>query len=187
MWMYDVETLGIESNSVILSMALVYFDLEKKPTYEDLIKDAFFVKLNAKDQLQRLGRTVTKSTLDWWEQQAQSVKDLSLNPSSNDVLAEDALDQMKAYVDARPEAKKAIVWARGNLDQMVLGSLEDKLKRDNIFHFGRWRDVRTAVDLLTGSTNGYCTIQDFNDIMVVKHNPIHDCAYDAMMLMYGRK
>lgn len=187
MWMYDVETLGIESNSVILSMALVYFDLEKKPTYEDLIKDAFFVKINAKDQIERLGRTVTKSTLDWWEQQAQSVKDFSLNPSANDVLAEEALDQMQAYVDARPEGKKSIVWARGNLDQMVLGSMEDKLKRNNIFHFGRWRDVRTAVDLLTGSTNGYCTIPDFNDIIVVKHNPIHDCAYDAMMLMYGRK
>ena len=187
MWMYDVETLGIESNSVILPMALVNFDVEKKPTYSDLVKDAFFVKLNSKDQVDRLGRTVTQSTLDWWQQQNQAVKQMSLYPSENDVTAEEAHDLMKAYVNARPEGKKAIVWARGNLDQMALGSMEDKMKRDAIFHFGRWRDVRTAVDLLTGSSNGYCTIPDFDDTMVVKHNPIHDCAYDAMMLMYGRK
>jgi hypothetical protein len=43
MWMFDVETLGIESNSVILSMALIYFNPEEKPTYDQLLNNAFFV------------------------------------------------------------------------------------------------------------------------------------------------
>lgn len=186
--MYDVETLGIESNSVILSMACVYFDIEKKPSYDEIVKSAFFVKLNAKDQIDRLGRTVTKSTLDWWATQAPAVKNLSFNPSPNDVLAEDALDQFQAWVDQQPNNNTATVWARGNLDQMVLGSLEDKLKRKNVFHFGRWRDVRTAVDIFTGSTNGYCKVDypGFESYQVVKHDPRHDCAFDAMMLMYGK-
>lgn len=188
MFIYDVETLGIESTSVILSMACIYFDIEKKPSYEEMVKSAFFVKLNAKDQVERLNRSVTKSTLDWWIKQAPAVQMLSLNPSENDVLAEDALDQLQAWVDKQPNNKTATVWARGNLDQMVLGSLEDKLGRDPVFHFGRWRDVRTAVDIFTGSTNGYCKVEypGFESYQVVKHDPIHDCAYDAMMLMYGK-
>ena len=192
MWMFDVETLGIESNSVILSMALIYFNPEEKPTYDQLLNNAFFVKLDAKDQTERLGRTVTKSTLDWWSTQSILTKNLSLVPKNDDVKAEDALDMMREFVAKQcaktPEAMNSTVWARGNLDQMVLGSLENKLDRGPIFHFGRWRDVRTAVDIFTGSKNGYCKVEhpEFNQDLVIKHNPIHDCAYDIMMLIYGK-
>jgi hypothetical protein len=192
MWMYDVETLGIESNSVILSMALIYFNPEEKPTFKQLVDNAFFVKLNAKDQIERLGRKVTKSTLEWWNEQNVFTRGMSFTVSPDDVTAEDALDQMREFVvnqiTKTPDAANCTVWARGNLDQMCLGSLENKLDRGPIFHFGRWRDVRTAVDIFTGSKNGYCNVDhaEFNRDDVIKHNPIHDCAYDAMMLMYGK-
>jgi len=188
MFMFDVETLGIESTSVILSMACIYFNPEEKPNYQQLVDSAFFVKLDAKDQVNRLGRSVTKSTLQWWEKLHLSIKQKSLIPSATDVLAEDAIDALYDWQKQFPNNSKSTVWARGNLDQMVLGSLEDKLNREPVFHFGRWRDVRTAVDLLTGSTNGYCDIEhpEFNKAIVIKHDPIHDCAYDAMMLLYGK-
>jgi hypothetical protein len=192
MWMFDVETLGIESNSVILSMVLIYFNPEEKPTYRELMNNAFFVKLDAKDQIDRLDRTVTKSTLDWWKDQNIFTKNLSLIAKDDDIKAEDALDMMREFVAKQcaktPDAMNSTVWARGNLDQMVLGSLENKLDVSPIFHFGRWRDVRTAVDIFTGSKNGYCNVEhpEFNKDDVVKHNPIHDCAYDVMMLIYGK-
>lgn len=186
MYIFDVETLGIESTSVILSMACIYFNPEEKPTYQQLVDSAFFVKLNAKDQIDRLNRSVSKSTLEWWKTQPASVKDLSLTPNSlQDVTAEFGIAQLRVWATQFADYKSSTVWARGNLDQMVLGSLEEKLKLDPVFHFGRWRDVRTAVDLLSGSSNGYCKIPDFDSTQVIKHNPIHDCAYDAMMLMYG--
>ena len=190
--MFDVETLGIESNSVILSMVLIYFNPEEKPTYRELMNNAFFVKLDAKDQIDRLDRTVTKSTLDWWKDQNIFTKNFSLIAKDDDVKAEDALDMMREFVAKQcaktPDAMNSTVWARGNLDQMVLGSLENKLDVSPIFHFGRWRDVRTAVDIFTGSKNGYCNVEhpEFNKDDVVKHNPIHDCAYDVMMLIYGK-
>jgi hypothetical protein len=117
---------------------------------------------------------------------------MSLYPSENDVTAEEALDLMKAYVDARPEGAKSIVWARGNLDEIVLRSLEFQVtgdKDNTVFAYNRWRDVRTAVDFLTGNYNGYCQVDhpEFNfDIDVTKHNPIDDCASDIMMLIYGK-
>jgi hypothetical protein len=184
--MFDIETLGIESTSVILSFACIYFDPEKKPTYQELVDSAFFVKLDSKDQIQRLKRTVTKSTLDWWVKQSPETQTLSLNPSEFDLKAEDAIEKFREWTKQFPDSNKSIVWARGNLDQMAIGSLENACDIPTVFHFGRWRDVRTAVDLLTGSTNGYCKIEGFDESQVIKHNPIHDCAYDAMMLMYGK-
>lgn len=189
MFMYDVETLGIESNSVILSMACIYFNPEDKPTFKQLVENAFFVKLNSKYQTEHLGRTVTKSTLEWWAKQPEMLKKQSLIPSANrDAMPNEAIDAMAEWSKQFPNNEKCVVWARGNLDQMCLGSMEDKLGREALFHFGRWRDVRTAVDVLTGSTNGYCDVDhpEFNRDDVIKHNPIHDCAYDAMMLMYGK-
>lgn len=186
MFMFDIETLGIESTSVILSFACIYFDPEKKPTYQELVDSALFVKLDSKDQIERLKRTVTKSTLDWWTKQVPHAQTKSLNPSNDDYVAENALEKLREWSKQFPDSGKAIVWARGNLDQMAIGSLENACKVDTVFHFGRWRDVRTAVDLLTGSTNGYCKIEGFDDSQVIKHDPVHDCAYDAMMLMYGK-
>ena len=67
MFMFDIETLGVESNAVVLSAALIHFDPEKRPTYQDLLDNALFVKLNSKDQVKRLGRTVDLGTLEWWQ------------------------------------------------------------------------------------------------------------------------
>ena len=185
MFMFDIETLGIESNSVILSMACIYFDVTKQQNYQELVDSAFFVKLDAKDQTERLGRTVTKSTLEWWAKQDPVIRSLAMDPSNDDYVAENAIEALRIWSKQFPNNDAATVWARGNLDQMAIGSLENVCKVPPVFHFGRWRDVRTAVDLMTGSTNGYANIPDFDDSQVLKHDPRHDCAYDIMMLMYG--
>ena len=51
MFLFDVETLGVESNSVVLSAAMIHFDPEMRPTYQDLLDNACFVKFNAKEKL----------------------------------------------------------------------------------------------------------------------------------------
>ena len=43
MFIFDVESLGVESNAVVLSAGLIYFDPEKRPTYQDMLDDACFV------------------------------------------------------------------------------------------------------------------------------------------------
>ena len=118
MYIFDVETLGIESTSVILSMACIYFNPEDKPTYQQLVDSAFFVKINAQDQVQRLKRSVSKSTLEWWETQHESVKKLSLIPDKiRDVSPEFAHAQLRVWATQFPDYATSTVWARGNLDQ----------------------------------------------------------------------
>lgn len=188
MFVLDIESLGIESNCAVLSVALIYFDPEKQPTYKDLLDEACFVKLNAKDQVDRLDRTINKETLEWWKNIHPYIRQVSFDPQSTDLLAEDGIAILKQYMAKYPGAEKQTMWTRGSLDQMAMDSLCVKLDIKPLTGYNMYRDVRTAVDCLTGSTNGYCNVEHptFQRAEVIKHHPVHDCAYDAMMLMYGK-
>jgi hypothetical protein len=187
MFVFDVETLGVESNAVILSAALVHFDPEKRPTYQDLLDNACFVKFKAKEQAHN-GRTITKSTLEWWKTQHDYVKKVSLDPSADDVSAREGIETLYAYMAKFPNADKQTMWARGSLDQLAIDSLCDAIDMQPITGYNMWRDVRTAVDILYGTTNGYVDVDHplFRRHEVIKHHPVHDCALDAMQLMYGK-
>lgn len=188
MFVFDIETLGIESTTVVISAALLWFNPEEQPDYQKLLNDACFVKLNAKDQIERFGRTVNKDTLDWWKTQHEYVRKVSFDPSPNDLLAEDAIQQLNDYMNKYPTPAKQTMWARGSLDQVAIDSLCIKVGKNPITTYNMWRDVRTAVDCFTGSTNGYCDVAHptFKRHEVIKHHPVHDCALDAMQLMYGK-
>lgn len=187
MFVFDVETLGKESNTIILSMACVYFDPLKKPSHEELRANAFFAKFDVQDQRERLKRTMTKSTIEWWKKQCFNVKRKSFVPSVEDVIFEEGYEAMRKWSKQFNDSK-SLVWARGNLDQLVLDSIEEQLGLEPIFPYARWRDVRTAVDIWYNTDTGYIDV-DYpgfdSKLHITKHNPIDDCIFDAMMLMYG--
>jgi len=186
-FIFDIESLGVESNAVILSAAIIHFDPEKRPTYQDLLDNACFVKFNAKEQMDA-GRTVSKSTLSWWKEQHDYVKQVSLNPSRDDMTVNNAFLKLYKYMGEHKDAFKQTMWARGSLDQLVIDSLAVKFECEEITGYNMWRDVRTAVDILYGTTNGYVDVDHplFKRHEVIKHHPVHDCALDAMQLMYGK-
>lgn len=187
-FIFDVETLGVESNAVVLSAALIHFDPEQRPTYQDLLNGACFVKFNAKEQLQ-IGRTVSKSTLDWWKSQHEYVRKISLDPNREDMNVENGMQKFYDYMSKFLNAKHQTMWARGSLDQIVIDSLAVKFGLEEITGYNMWRDVRTAIDILYGTTNGYVDIDHplFKRHEVIKHHPVHDCALDAIQLLYGKK
>lgn len=190
MFIFDVETLGKKSNAAILSMACIYFDPDKKPSPQQLHDSAFFVKLDAQDQLKRLKRSITKSSIDWWSKQCLNVKNKSFFPRPDDVKIEDGLEQLRQWSKQYPNSKKEWIWARGNLDQLVLDDVEEQLGIEPIFHYNRWRDVRTAIDFLYDTDTGYCEVdyRHFDpNLHITKHDPVDDCVYDVMMMLYGVK
>jgi len=185
MFMFDVETLDIESTAVVLSAALVHFTPEDN--YQSLLDKCLFVKFNSKDQIERHKRTVGQSTLDWWKDQHPHVRAQSFDPTSGDLTAEEGIEKLHEYI-AEHGGNQQLCWARGSLDQMVIDSLCHRVDLEPMFRYNYWRDVRTAVDCLTGSQNGYCKVDhpDFEPHQVIKHHPVHDCALDAMQLMFGK-
>ena len=193
MFIFDVETLGKESNSVILSMAAIYFEPDKEPSHTQLRDSAFFVKFDVQDQIKRLNRKVGKTTIEWWSKQCENVRNKSFKPRADDITFEIGYEAMRQWANTKNDSK-CWVWARGNLDQLVLDSMEEQLELKPIWPFSRWRDVRTAVDFLYGTTNGYVEVdtpawvEAFDSkLHITKHNPIDDCVFDAMQLMYGKK
>lgn len=188
MFVFDVETLGKESNAVILSMACVHFDPLKHPSHEDLRANAFFAKFDVEDQRKRLKRSMTPSTIEWWKKQCLNVKLKSFRPSAEDVIFEVGYERMSEWAKQFNEPRSH-VWARGNLDQLTLDSIEEQLGLEPIFPYARWRDARTAIDIWYNTDRGYTDVvyPGFDPkLHITKHNPIDDCIFDAMMLMYGK-
>ena len=189
MFVFDIETLGKKSDSVILSMAAIYFDSTKWPSPQEMREDAFFAKFDVADQRKRLNRSMDHGTMDWWKKQSENVRKVSFVPHEMDCTFEDGYEAMRKWANSKNDPK-CWVWARGNLDQLVLDDIEEQCGLEPIWFFNRWRDVRTAVDIFYETENGYVDVNYpgwDSKMEIYKHNPIDDCLLDAMMLMYGVK
>lgn len=188
MFAFDIETLGVESNSVVLSASLIHWSAKEDFTYEELIKRSIFVKFSAPEQVKKYKRTVTADTLKWWEQQHELPKKRSLSISAFDLSAVEGIQVLKDYLKEHSSIDNTI-WIRGSLDQVAIDSLARSAGVEPIANYGSYRDVRTAVDILCEtSSNGYCKIREdvkYSPDITVKHDPRHDCAIDIFMLRYG--
>lgn len=188
----DIETLDFESTAVVLSVSIVWFDLEtdKGTLYKDLLARAFTVKFNAEDQIEKYKRTVDENTVEWWAKKtSKEARVMSFIPNPNkDHLTLDGLNLLEHYLfEIQKETRKEppVFWMRGSLDQLCLDSLTLKAGKKPLVPFNNWRDFRTAIDLLaTDSSKGYCKIEGFDaGKEVLKHCPDHDCAYDIFQLL----
>jgi len=188
--MFDVETMGVESTAIVLSASIVFFDADTKvesspELYWKYVNDACFVKFDAKEQAKKYNRTVTQSTLDWWKKQAEIPRNLALKASEEDLSASEGIEKLRNYINSNGGSKQ-LVWARGSLDQVVIDSLCRNLDVESLFMYNMWRDVRTAIDMISGYN--YCGVKNFKqDHHTIKHDPRHDCALDIMMLVYPQE
>lgn len=184
MYVFDIETLDVESTSVVLSTAIVYFD--EKSTYQSLLDECLFVKFNAKEQIKNYNRTISKSTLEWWDKQSDHAKNISLIPSEHDLPAIEGIQKLKKYLK-RDSEDKTILWSRGSIDSVIMDSLCKSVGVKPLVYYNQHREIRTALDILATTTvNGYCQVnlEGFSKGMVKKHDPVHDVCYDAIQLLY---
>ena len=122
MFCLDLETLGVESTSAILSLGMTYFDASKPISMRQLFRDSIFIKFDVQDQIRNYKRTKERSTLDWWSKQCDYAKQTNLLPSDKDVLTADGIRRLREWFLERPDAKNEMVWVRGHLDQPVFES-----------------------------------------------------------------
>ena len=193
MFVLDIETLGVESTSVILSTALLYIDLSKpKHTWSDLYENTLFLKLNVREQVEHYNRTVDKDTIKWWDKQCDLARNMSFVPKKSDLSPKLIPDILRKYAQeqAGDKNQETIVWIRGSIDQGCLDSLFNTLGEPKLFPYANYRDVRTFVDFAaTNPVRGYCGIDkqiypEFDRNWVIKHDPISDVCLDALMVLY---
>lgn len=193
MFFYDIETLSVESTTVILSAGLIYVDPAILPSnnneaYRYMYDHGLFVKFRVTEQRAH-GRTMNKDTLDWWAKQGQVQRETSFVPAADDLTVEEGHRQMSDYFFSIPNAKNLPIWVRGSMDQNATESLFRAFGLKELTSYNNYRDVRTAISILYCDTEkgGYVEVPDFDRDQVIKHDPVADCALDAMMLLRGKQ
>lgn len=154
--MIDIETMGNSSNSAIVSIGAVKFDLNTGETGETFYR---FVDLQS---CLNIGLTVKGSTIMWWLQQSEEArKELYNNKGESiDVVLKDFSEFCTTDYE---------VW--GNSPRFDLGILHDaytKLGLPISWDFRKERDVRTLVSFLPD-------VKTYFVYKGVSHNALSDC------------
>jgi len=136
--MIDIETLGTEPSSVIMSVGGVKFD----PYTSDVPHDGKHWMLDVDAQTDA-GRDVNDSTLEWWAKQEQSIQDRAFSTEGRTSLQEFMPDLNKWLVGCHT------IWCQGPQFDMVM--LENLFKQfDHHMNWFYWQvsDSRTLFKML---------------------------------------
>jgi 3' exoribonuclease, RNase T-like len=138
--MIDLETLDVLPTATILSIGAVKFD-----PFGDDVNDPCAIKFYTRvdvDSCDRLGATVSQSTLDWWANQSAAAQEEAFNPNDRiDVI--NAMDQLYKFCWG---AKR--VWSHGaGFDVTILEWYFRKIGKAIPWSFWEVRDTRTIFDI----------------------------------------
>ena len=134
----DLETLDTSPSATILTIGGVKFN----PYTADEPYDKFYFKLSIDDQ-DRLGRTVSDSTLEWWAKQDPEIMNEAFDQTDAVGVDEflNALNKWIVGVD--------IFWGQGyGFDYTMLENIYRSLGRPIPWQFWQIRDSRTLLGLL---------------------------------------
>jgi hypothetical protein len=159
--MIDLETMGKGSNSAIVSIGAVEFELQSGETGEE-----FYTRVDLQSCLD-LGLKVNASTIFWWLMQSEKARKEICKEGKP---LREALFDLSVFI----KLLKTDVQTWGNGARFDLGILEDAYDACGS-HTTPWgfrfeRDVRTLVSFAPA-------IKDHYPFTGVEHNPIDDCKY----------
>lgn len=178
LYIIDCETLSLKDNAVILSMGLTHVTPEDVDvTFSDLVNRGLYIKLDREEQ-KKLNRNVSETTLDWWALQEGNAKDVF--SEDNTVKFEEYSKLLYDYFKNTcfDGGQDDVIFTRGLIDCRWLDSLFEDFNSPKLFPYWCTRDVRTALELCTGSPNGNVKLpKEF-----VKHHALHDAALDGFRL-----
>jgi len=131
--MIDIETLGNVSNSVIVSIGAVKFDIATGETGECLYQTVDI------DSCLKKGMVVTGSTIRWWLSQSEEARNELINGMN--VPIEGALNNLSQFIQPTD-----IVWSNGlRFDISLLSDAYNLIGKPIPWEFRNERDVRTLV------------------------------------------
>ncbi len=182
---FDTETLGVRENAAIATIACVPFTFGGNQKYSELVESGFFAKICIKDQIGEWKRKTEPATLEFWSLQSKDARERSILPSSDDLPTVEALTNLAKFIKSSAyDFKRSYIWCRGI--RFDFGKLEAQYEMVGIecpFNSWKARDVRTYIDILTGSDNGSYNLRNGVPPEFVKHHALHDAALDAAKMI----
>jgi len=189
---FDFESLGLNENSVLLSLGVLAFDPSDydivgdgvETTFNKLLQQGLYVKLDAKDQMKTYGRTINKSTLLWWTEQNEEASQV-LTRCDDDVKLPDMERLLNEYLEMNGVTNNTPVWSRGYTEPMWYESVKLNLNTYGSFRHYQYRDIRTLLNVSIEdkylSRNHINTIE--HPVSFIKHNALHDVCFDAVQFL----
>jgi len=160
--MLDLETMGNGSNSVIVSIGAVEFDINTGETGRE-----FYRKINLKSCIDK-GLKFNADTVQWWLMQNERAREMAADPSGS--MLEDALYAFHLFLVPLGE-KTVKIW--GNSVRFDCGILQDAYTACNYpipWNFRNEMDVRTLVAFAPEVKANFPSVG-------ILHDPIADCIF----------
>ena len=163
-FMLDLETLGLKSDSVILTIGIVQFDLKTGKTGAEVE-----IALDWQDQVNNRAK-IDANTVKWWmEQEDAAIKTLV---KKHMVTVKRSAEIIKEFFDKNcKDLRETKLWGNGvSFDNVMLRNLY--ARHDCNFPLPYWcdNDVRTLVTLCDINPSDY-------PFTGIKHNAIDDCKH----------
>lgn len=164
--MIDLETLSLQPDAHIVSIAAVWFDQRKGFGHELLIHI---------DPTENNG-AIDAATVAWWAQQSPKAQEAAFYPRGESMRLPGALRVLNNFIEANYDIQTPKLWSRGYMDPAWL---ESAYKRKGIppeFNYGWWNDQRTITNLANIDYDAY-------EVGHVAHNPLDDCRVQIHQLI----
>lgn len=160
--MIDIETLGTEPDSVVLSVGAVKFDPFQltDPHAKTLWRPEIDAQSNA-------GRSVLDDTLQWWAKQPQHIQDEAFDEHGRITLSLFMADLNKYLVGVDK------IWCQGpQFDMVILENFFDNFGHHKNWFYWQISDCRTLFKLMPRDPR--------KDIQQDLHNALEDSRWQAV-------
>lgn len=133
----DIETLGTDSNSVILSIGAV-------AVCNNQIVGEFYANVKGAEDLVNLGFVADQATIDWWNNPEREEAKKSLNEDQRDII-----DALKHYAQWLNKVNATYSWGYGSdFDNVIIANAFKRMKVENPIRWYNHRCLRTLASAL---------------------------------------
>jgi hypothetical protein len=162
--MIDLETLDVTPSATVLSLGAVKFN----PFNDSEPHSELYFKISIDDQ-DRLGRSVSNSTIEWWSRQDPAIMEEAFDQSNpNEVMTVDqALTSLNRWCVGVDE-----IWAQGyGFDITMLEDMYRSIGKPIPWQFWQISDARTITKRMPRDPR--------KDMQTNLHNALADAYYQA--------
>ena len=176
----DLETLGVGSDSAILSLGLTVGRYDTALTFDQLVGGGLSLKFDLKEQLQK-GRKKSDRVIKWWYEQKHEARKV-LIPSPDDVSLYRVEEYLKRFFDGLGmDIKKVDLYDRNSFDLTKLQYLfEEELDKDVPWNYYNTFDIPTAFRFM--GFERYAGVRADDVPGCIYHNALHDAALDHLRI-----
>ena len=168
--MIDLETLGVEPDSVIMTLGAIKFN----PFTDDEPHTRLYLKCDVEEQSEKLNRTIDDNTLAWWSRQPKDIQEEAFG-DHNRVAMDKLSKQLNKWCNGLD-----YIWCQGpTFDFVILQDLYKNIGKPVPWNYWQIRDSRTLFSMMDQDPR--------KEIQEELHNALADCYYQAKCVQKSYK